>query len=140
MYLASSVIFAVLRIAVWAWLASVVIRGWLAREDPRSGWGLASVATLFVLLSLALVNLTQLFDVPDSLIGTGLGYLIVLAYSGGHLLLLVAFAVGLPAIDDVEDTELDDEVDDDDFDDDDDEDEFDDDEDEFDDEVVTAAG
>ena len=126
-YLASSVVLGVLRIVMWAWLASVATRGWLAGEDPRSGWGLASIATAFVLLALALVNLSQLIDVPNNAIGTGLGYVIVILYAGGHLALLAAFAVGLPAIDEVDDTDLDDDfdddaLDDDDFDDDDEED------------------
>ena len=34
-YVASSVILGVMRIAVWAYLASVATRGWAAREDPR---------------------------------------------------------------------------------------------------------
>ena len=48
-YLASSVILGVVRIAVWAFLSSVVTRGWLEGEEPRAGWGLASVATWLVL-------------------------------------------------------------------------------------------
>src|SRR5207344_1735137 len=91
-YLASSVILGVVRIVMWAFLATVATRGWLAGEDPRTGWGIASLATGLVLLALALVNMSGLVDVPDNALGTGLGYLIVLAYAGGNLLLLVAFA------------------------------------------------
>jgi hypothetical protein len=120
---------------MWAWLASVTTRGWLAGEDPRSGWGLASVATVFVLLALAIVNLSGLITVADDAFGTGLGYVIVLAYSAGHLLLLAAFAVGLPALDDLDEADVDD--DEDDFDEDD-EDDFD--EDDEDDEVEDEDG
>jgi len=129
-YLASSVVLGVLRIVMWAWLASVVIRGWLAGEDPRSGWGLASTSAALVLLALALVNLSGLFDIPTDAFGTALGYVIVMSYAGGHILLLAAFAVGLPEIDDIDEDD-DGEFDpDDDFDDDDeDEDEDDDDDD-----------
>ncbi len=139
-YLASSVILGVLRIVMWAWLASVVTRGWLAGEDPRSGWGLASMATAFVLLALAIVNLSGLITVADDAFGTALGYVIVLAYAGGHVLLLAAFAVGLPALDDPDEGDID--IDDDfDEDDDDDEDEdFDEDDDDDEDEDDPAAG
>jgi hypothetical protein len=107
-YLGSSVVLGVLRIAVWAYFASVATRGWIAGEDPRSGWGLASLATGFVLIALVIVNLGSLFEIPDDAIGTLLGYVTVIAYAGGHLLLLAAFAVGLPEIDDVEDGDTDD--------------------------------
>ena len=103
---------------MWAWLASVVTRGWLAGEDPRSGWGLASAATAFVLLALVIVEPERPDHVATMRSGPRLGYVIVLAYSGGHLLLLAAFAVGLPAIDEP------DEADDEDFDDEDEEDDF----------------
>jgi hypothetical protein len=117
-YLASSVILGVLRIVMWAWLASVAVRGWLAGEDPRSGWGLATAAAAFVLLALALVNLSGLFDIPNDAFGTALGYAIVIAYAGGHVLLLAAFAVGLPEIatDDDGEFDPDDDYDDDDYD------------------------
>jgi hypothetical protein len=139
-YLASSVILGVLRIVMWAWLASVTTRGWLAGEDPRSGWGLASVATVFVLLALAIVNLSGLITVADDAFGTGLGYVIVLAYSAGHLLLLAAFAVGLPALDDLDEADVDDDEDDFDEDDEDDEDDVDDEDDEDEDEDGPSAG
>ena len=111
-YLGSSVVLGVLRVAVWAFLASVATRGWLASEGPRPTWGMAALATGFVLLALALVNLSGLIDVPDNAFGTGLGYVIVITYAGGHFLLLAAFAAGLPAIDtDDEENDFDDEDD-----------------------------
>ena len=138
-YLASSVILGVVRIAVWAFLSSVVTRGWLEGEEPRAGWGLASVATWLVLLTLAIVNLTGVIQVPDDTFGTLLGYAIVIAYAAGHVLLLLAFLVGLPKIE-VDDTEAD--AADEDHEDDEDDDVFDDDdfEDEDDDEDEPAAG
>ncbi|MFL5642118.1 MAG: hypothetical protein ACJ777_01130 [Chloroflexota bacterium] len=97
-YLASSVILGVVRIVVWAFLSSVVTRGWLEGEEPRAGWALASIATWLVLLTLLTVNLTGVIDVPVDTVGTLLRYLIVSAYAAGHLLLLFAFLVGLPMI------------------------------------------
>jgi hypothetical protein len=97
-YLGSSVILGVLRFAVWAFLSSVVTRGWLEGEEPRSGWALASIGTWLVLLTLAIVNLTGVIQIADDIFGTLLGYFIVLAYAGGHLLLLLAFLVGLPKV------------------------------------------
>ena len=96
---------------MWAFLASVVTRGWLEGEEPRAGWGLASVATWLVLLTLAIVNLTGLIQVADDIFGTLLGYAIVFAYAGGHLLLLLAFLVGLPTIEVDETTDDDDDED-----------------------------
>jgi hypothetical protein len=97
-YLASSVILGVVRIVVWAFLSSVATRGWLEGEEPRSGWALASVATWLVLLTLLIVNVTGVIEVPEGTFGTVLGYVIVAAYAGGHVLLLFAFLVGLPLI------------------------------------------
>ena len=98
-YVGSSVILGVLRIAAWAYLASVVTRGWAAGEDPRSGWGLATAATVLVIVALVIINLGGMIGITDEAIGTVLGYVTVVLYSGGHLLLLAGFAVGLPAID-----------------------------------------
>src|SRR4051812_8268713 len=97
-YLASSVILGVVRIVIWAFLSAVVTRGWLEGEEPRSGWALASIGTWLVLLTLLIVNLTGVIEVPEGTVGTGLGYVIVSAYAVGHLLLLFAFLVGLPMI------------------------------------------
>jgi hypothetical protein len=97
-YLGSSVILGVLRIAVWAFLSSVVTRGWIEGEEPRSGWGLASIATWLILLTLAIVNLTGVIQLGDDAFGTLLRYSIVVVYAGGHILLLLAFLVGLPKI------------------------------------------
>ncbi|MFL5674638.1 MAG: hypothetical protein ACJ779_06510 [Chloroflexota bacterium] len=105
LYLASSVILGVLRIVVWAFLASVVTRGWLEREEPRTGWGLASLSTAFVLVALALVNLSGVVQFGNDAFGTGVGYVIVTAYAAGHLLLLAAFLVGLPEVDVIEDAD-----------------------------------
>jgi len=107
-YVASSVILGVMRIAVWAYLASVATRGWAAREDPRAGWGLASLAGAFVVVALVIVNLGNLLDITDATIGTLLGWATVITYSGGHLLLLAGFGVGLPEVDELEPSETDD--------------------------------
>jgi hypothetical protein len=110
-YVGSSVILGVLRIAAWAYLASIVTRGLAAGEDPRSGWGLATAATVFVIVALVIINLGGLLGITDETIGTVLGYVTVITYAGGHLLLLAGFGVGLPEIDEDDAPETDDEVD-----------------------------
>jgi hypothetical protein len=131
-YLASSVVLGVLRIAVWALVASVATRGWIEGEEPRAGWSLAAVGSWLVLLALAIVNLSGVVTFPGDVVGTIIGWVIVSAYAAGHLLVLIAFLVGLPAV--VEDGDEEESEDvatsDDDLDDDDNDLEFDDDPDE----------
>jgi hypothetical protein len=62
-----------------------------------------------------LVNLPGVFDLQDQTLVQIYGWIIVIAYSGGHLLLLGAFGLGLPSLDEPdddedEDDEMDDEV------------------------------
>lgn len=126
-YLGSSVVLGVLRIVVWAYLTTIVWRGWRAGEDPRNGWGLGTLGGGAVILALILVNVGGLLKSTDDTFGSVYAYLTLIAYALGHLLLLAGFLVGLPALDDDdeydeggdEDEEDDDDEDDDDFDEDD---------------------
>ena len=115
-YLGTSVVLGVVRIVAWAYLATAATRGWLASEDPAKGWGLGAVGAGFVVFALVLVNLNGLLAIQDATFATVYRYLIVIAYAFGHIGLLLAFALGLPAL-----GWSDDEDEDDDFDDDDDE-------------------
>ena len=100
-YFGSSVVLGILRVAVWAYLAAVVTRGWRAGEGPSSGWLLGVLAAGLVLFALALVNLSGLLDVQDDTFVTIYGYVVAASYAVGHLCLLLAFAVGLPELDPV---------------------------------------
>jgi hypothetical protein len=104
-YLGSSVVLGILRVAVWAYLAAVVTRGWRAGEGPSSGWLLGVLAAGLVLFALALVNLNGLLEVQDDTFVTIYGYVVAASYAIGHLCLLLAFAVGLPELDLLEDDE-----------------------------------
>jgi len=117
-YLASSVFLGILRVTVWAYLTAVATRGSMAGEEPRAGWQLVVVGGAFVLVALALVNVSGLLDLVDDALVTAYGYAVSASYSLGHLALLAAFAIGLPSLDPLEDEEDDDF--DDDFDDEDD--------------------
>ncbi len=98
-YLGVSVVLGVIRISAWTYLAAVATRGWLADEQPASGWGLGIVAAGLVIAALALVNLGGVIPLTDETANSLYGIAIVLAYGFGHLALFAAFAVGLPALD-----------------------------------------
>ena len=96
-YLAATVALGILRVVAWAYLAATVIRGWWSGEEPNTGWWLAVLATALVLVALALVNISGILGSGDTTFVTAYGYVTATAYSLGHVCLLAAFAVGLPA-------------------------------------------
>jgi hypothetical protein len=102
-YLATTVALGILRVVAWAYLAATVIRGWWSGEEPNTGWWLAVLATTLVLVALALVNISGILGSGDTTFVTAYGYVTATAYSLGHVCLLAAFAVGLPALDALED-------------------------------------
>jgi hypothetical protein len=104
-FLGSSVILGILRVAVWAYLAAVATRGWRAGEEPTAGWSLAILAAGLVLLALALADLNGLIEVQDPTIATLYSYVLSTAYALGHVCLLAAFAVGLPTLDETDEVE-----------------------------------
>jgi len=110
-YLATTVALGILRVVAWAYLAAVVIRGWWSGEGPNTGWWLAVLATALVLVALALVNVSGILDTADSTFVTAYGYVTASAYTLGHLCLLAAFAVGLPAVDPLDDEDDDEDED-----------------------------
>ncbi len=111
LYLASTVALGILRVAVWAYLAAVATRGWWSGEEPIAGWWLAVMATALVLVALALVNMSGILDPQDTTFVTAYGYVTATAYALGHVCLLVAFAVGLPALDELDEVDADDPLD-----------------------------
>lgn len=111
-YLGSSVALGVLRVVVWANLTTVLVRGWRAGEDPTGGWRLGTIGGGFVLLALGLVNMGGLLDIRDTTVSLLYGYATAGAYGIGHLSLLAAFAIGLPALGVVDDDDDDEDEDD----------------------------
>jgi hypothetical protein len=123
-YLATSVVLGVVRMVAWSYLAIMAWRGWFGGEEPVAGWRLAAFGSGFIVGALVLINVAGVFVITDQTFGEIYGWIIYGLYALGHFALLLAFALGLPSLDDDEDDEDDDSEDDDEFDDDDD-DEFD---------------
>jgi hypothetical protein len=98
-YLVASVGLGIVRVVAWAFLASVAIRGWRAGEAPLAGWWLAVLAAGLVLLALAMLSVRGLIDVTDPAVDEVYGYVEATAYAAGIVCLLVAVAIGLPALD-----------------------------------------
>jgi hypothetical protein len=98
-YIASSVLLGIVRVAAWAYLLTAALRGLMAGEDPRDGWRLVSLAAGIVLFALVLVNIVGLLEVPEPWIVDLYQWTVVLAYALGHLFLLVAFTIGTPSLD-----------------------------------------
>jgi hypothetical protein len=99
-YLASIVVFGVVRIVAWGYLTAAAAGGAVAGEDPPAGWRLATLGGAAVLVALTLVNVGGLFEITDKTIDTAYGYITIVFYAIGLLILLAGFVVGLPALDD----------------------------------------
>jgi hypothetical protein len=111
-YLASLVVVEIAQVAIWAYFAAVVTRGWRAGEEPTMGWVLGVLAAGLVIAALGLVyvngflvDLNELSDGENDAFVTIYGYVVATAYALGHVFLLSAFAAGLPELDEVEDDE-----------------------------------
>jgi hypothetical protein len=111
-YLASIVVFGVVRIVAWGYLTAAAAGGTTANEDPPAGWRLATLGGAAVLVALLMVNIGGLFEITDPTLDTLYGYVTIVLYALGLLFLLAAFVVGLPALGEAGD--LDDEGEDDD--------------------------
>ena len=98
-YIGSSVVLGILRVAAWAYLLASAMRGVAAGEDPRAGWQLAALAGGIVLFALVLINVVSLVAVPEDWVIDLYQWTVVLAYALGHVLLLAAFTIGLPSLD-----------------------------------------
>jgi hypothetical protein len=111
-YLAASVILGIVRMIAWTYLAVSVWRGWLADEEPVGGWRLATVGSGFIIIALVLINIAGVFVITDQTFGEIYGWIIYGLYALGHVGLLLAFARGMPSLDeddeDVEDDDIDD--------------------------------
>ena len=107
-YIGSSVVLGILRVATWAYVLASALRGAFAGEEPSIGWRLAAVGAGIVLFALVLVNLVGLVTVPEAWIIDLYQWTVVVAYALGHLCLLVAFTLGLPSLDPVDDDDVED--------------------------------
>jgi hypothetical protein len=107
-YIGSSVVLGILRVATWAYVLTSAVRGALAGEEPSTGWRLAAWGAGIVLFALVLVNIVGLITVPEAWIVDAYQWTVVIAYALGHLCLLVAFTIGLPSLDPVDDDDTED--------------------------------
>jgi hypothetical protein len=105
LYIATSFTLGVVRVAVWAWLTTVLLRGAQAGEDPIAGWRLGVLGGLLVLIALALVNVSGLLRGLDETSTTLFGYVLTATYALGHVSLLNGFMVGLPALDELDEAD-----------------------------------
>jgi hypothetical protein len=90
------VVLSLLSTLAWTYLLVTTLGGWLASEAPKRAWGLAAIAAgIFLAIRLAIALLTA-FPQP---LGPADLVLSVIAWSSvvGWLLLLAAFALGLPS-------------------------------------------
>jgi hypothetical protein len=106
-YLATTVVLGAIRLVVWANLLAVATRGAMAGEEPSGGWLLGTLGAAAVAFSLVLVNMNNILDLPSQDAATWLGYVIVVGYAVGNVVLLAAFAIGLPLIPGSEDDDVD---------------------------------
>ena len=107
-YIGSSVLLGILRVGAWAYVLASSWRGALAGEEPSTGWRLAALGGGIILFALVLVNVVGLITVPEAWMIDAYQWIVVIAYALGHLCLLVAFTIGLPSLDPVDDDDLDD--------------------------------
>lgn len=107
-YIGSSVLLGILRVGAWAYVLASACRGALAGEDPSTGWRLAALGGGIILFALVLVNVVGLITVPEAWVLDLYQWTVVIAYALGHLCLLIAFTIGLPSLDPVDDDDLDD--------------------------------
>ena len=106
-YIAATIILGALRLIVWAYLVAITARGAVAGEEPHGGWILATIGAATVTVALVLVNLNNVLDFPSEDAATLFGYVTVVGYAVGNVVLLAAFASGLPLIPGSEDDDVD---------------------------------
>jgi hypothetical protein len=92
------VAFGTVSLLVSAYIAVVAARGWTAGERPSSGWLLVAAAGVLPVVSQALLVAASWLAVPDQTTGVAPGVVPALWLGElSPLILLVAFALGLPA-------------------------------------------
>ena len=107
LFVGSAVLLPVVRIIVWSYLLTSLVRGSLSRERPRNGWLLATLGAALVVVGLLLFNFNAVLPALTGTAATIYAYGTVVAYAVGHISLVGAFLVGLPALEDeAEDAEF----------------------------------
>ena len=104
LYFGSTVVLRTLFVVAWAGVAVTAGAGARAGEDPDRAWWLAAVAGWLMVGALAIATVSG--PIQDPRIQdwfTAIQYSITILFAAGHLGLLVAFFVGLPSLDEVED-------------------------------------
>lgn len=98
------IILSVLVTLAWVYLVTVTVGGWLAREAPSRAWGLAALATSILFASRTVF--TVLISVPVG--GWGMTVLQIVGYASlvAWLILLAAFAAGMPSSPDAAEVEV----------------------------------
>jgi hypothetical protein len=99
LFVGSAVVLPVIRVVVWSYLLTAVWRGWWAAEPVLNGWRLATLGAALIVFGLLLFNLNGVLPAQTGAFDTVYAYATVIAYALGHLCLLVAFAIGLPSLD-----------------------------------------
>ena len=88
------------RVLALSYLVVVSVSGWLAQEAPRSGWRLAAIGAGLLLLQALVVPLLSLVPLPQEDLFALFG-IIADGVLVGWVLLVVAFALGLPSTESV---------------------------------------
>ncbi len=98
-YLAADGLLGVLRVIAWAYVAATALRGWRAGEDPVVGWRLGAMASVVIVLTLALINLGGIVPIDPSGFVEVYGWVVLAGYALGNVVLLSSFLLGLPSVD-----------------------------------------
>ena len=96
LYFASFVTLGVINAVAWTSVTIVTGAGRRAGEDPRTGWLLAFVGSLLIVLAIAIFTIQGLGVFGDASILDAANWLRTVLFAVGHLGLLAAFLVGLP--------------------------------------------
>ena len=105
LFVGSAVLLPVVRMIVWSYLLIALVRGRMSDERPRSGWRLATFGVGLVVVGLLLFNFNGVLPALTGTAATVYAYATVIAYALGHISLVGAFLLGLPALDTEEDAE-----------------------------------
>ena len=100
LFVGSAVLLPVVRMIVWSYLLIALVRGCMSDERPRNEWRLATVGVGLVVAGLLLFNLNGVLPALTGTAATVYAYATVIAYALGHISLVAAFLLGLPALDD----------------------------------------
>ncbi len=100
--IAGTVLVNLLATLAWAYLFVVALSGWLAREEPRVAWALAAVGAGLALTLRLVAPVMEFVPAPQDLLIRAID-LLALGALIGFVLLVVAFAMGLPSTESVAD-------------------------------------